>query len=156
MGLDENEALRLKCEDDEGDLALLTSDESLVEAVNMAQRAGWKRLVLEVDVVTRQQHDGNGSVVSAASSAASVANSGSNTAGPKPRNRLLTKVDEMSSAENSSDEEITRRKSKKSRRKKKRRIRGFRGFSLNNNMIAGGAATLVGLGAVAFMMMRRK
>ncbi|CAI5708000.1 hypothetical protein KXD40_004996 [Peronospora effusa] len=156
MGLDENEALRLKCEDDEGDLALLTSDESLVEAVNMAQRAGWKRLVLEVDVVTRQQHDGNGSVVSAASSAASVANSGSNAAGPKPRNRLLTKVDEMSSAENSSDEEITRRKSKKSRRKKKRRIRGFRGFSFNNNMIAGGAATLVGLGAVAFMMMRRK
>ncbi|CAI5713112.1 unnamed protein product [Peronospora destructor] len=156
MGLDENEALRLKCEDDEGDLALLTSDESLVEAVNMAQRAGWKRLVLVVDVVTRQQHDGNGSVVSAASSVTSAAGSGSNAAGSKPRNRLLTKVDEMSSAENSSDEEIARRKGKKFRRKKNRRIRGIRDFSFNSNIIAGGAVTLVGLGAVALMMMRRK
>ncbi|KAG6596139.1 myosin-like protein [Phytophthora cinnamomi] len=162
MGLDDNEALRLKYEDDEGDLALLTSDESLVEAVHMAQRAGWKRLVLVVDVVKRQQHDGNGngngngSVVSVASSAAS----GSNAAGPKPRNRLLTKVDEMSSSSESSDddssseEEVVRRKSKKSRRKNR-----DRGFSFNGNagLIAGGAATLVvGLGAMALMMLRRK
>jgi len=135
-------------------MALLTSDESLVEAVHMAQRAGWKRLVLVVDVVKRQQHDGNGSVVSVASSAAS----GSNVAGPKPRNRLLTKVEEMSSSESSDDssseEEIVRRKSKKARRKNR-----DRGFSLNSNqgLIAGGAATLVvGLGAIAIMLMRRK
>ncbi|KAE9037812.1 hypothetical protein PR003_g6835 [Phytophthora rubi] len=156
MGLDDNEALRLKYEDDEGDLALLTSDESLVEAVHMAQRAGWKRLVLVVDVVKRQQHDGNGSVVSVASSAAS----GSNVAGPKPRNRLLTKVDEMSSSSESSDddssseEEVVRRKSKKSRRKNR-----DHGFSFNGNagLIAGGAATLVvGLGAIALMVLRRK
>ncbi|KAK1940599.1 Myosin-6 [Phytophthora citrophthora] len=165
MGLDDNEALRLKYEDDEGDLALLTSDESLVEAVHMAQRAGWKRLVCVVDVVKRPQHDGNGSVVSmasstasgAASAAASAAPSGSNAVGPKPRNRLLTKVDEMSSSESSSDEssdeEIVRRKSKKSRRK---RDRGF-SFNSQTKIIAGGAATLVvGLGAMALMLMRRK
>ncbi|RLN58285.1 hypothetical protein BBP00_00007077 [Phytophthora kernoviae] len=151
MGLGGTEALRIKYEDDEGDLALLTSDESLVEAVHMARRAGWKRLVLVVDVVKQQQHEGNGSVVSAASSAAS-----SNVAGPKPRNRLLTKVDEMSSSdssdESSSDEEIVRRKSKKSRRKNR-----DRGFSTNANaMIAGGATLLVGLGAAALMLMRRK
>ncbi|ETL89032.1 hypothetical protein L917_11962 [Phytophthora nicotianae] len=163
MGMDDNEALRLKYEDDEGDLALLTSDESLVEAVHMAQRAGWKRLVLVVDVVKRPQHDGNGSVVSMASSAASAtpsaAPSGSNAVGPKPRNRLLTKVDEMSSSsessDESSDEEIVRKKSKKSRRKRER----VQGFSLNNQagLIAGGAATLVvGLGAMALMLLRRK
>ncbi|CAH0479124.1 unnamed protein product [Peronospora belbahrii] len=153
MGLDDNEALRLTYEDDEGDLALLTSDESLIEAVHMAQRAGWKRLVLVVDVVTRRHYDGNGSVVSMASSVASGASSGSNVVGPKPRNRLLTKVDEMSSSESSSEEEMVRRKSKKSRRKSNR---GVRGMSLSNNMIAGGAMTLVGLGAVALMMFRRK
>ncbi|KAL4147379.1 hypothetical protein PRNP1_011135 [Phytophthora ramorum] len=157
MGLDDNEALRLRYEDDEGDMALLTSDESLVEAVHMAQRAGWKRLVLELDVVKRQQHDGNGSVVSMASSAAGSA-TGSNVAGPKPRNRLLTKVDELSSSDSSDDssseEEVVRKKSKKSRRKNR-----DRGFSLNSNagLIAGGAATLVvGLSAVALMFMRRK
>uniref|UniRef100_M4BF33 Uncharacterized protein n=1 Tax=Hyaloperonospora arabidopsidis (strain Emoy2) TaxID=559515 RepID=M4BF33_HYAAE len=161
MGLDNNEALRLKYKDDEGDLALLTSDESLVEAVHMAQRAGWKRLVMEVDVVQRQQHDGNndgnGSVVS---SAASAAASEANTAGSKPRNQSLTKVDEMSSREgssneSSSDEEIVRRKSKKSRRMNRRGAGSYHNFSLTNNIIAGGAATLVGLGAVAVMLMRR-
>ncbi|OWZ22450.1 Myosin [Phytophthora megakarya] len=164
MGLDDNDALRVKYEDDEGDLALLTSDESLVEAVHMAQRAGWKRLVLVVDVVKRPQHtDGNGSVVSMASSTgsgtASAAPSGSNAACTKQRNRLLTKVDEMSSSESnsdeSSDEEIMRRKTKKSRRKNRDRS----SFSLNNQaaVIAGGAATLVvGIGAMALMMLRRK
>ncbi|CAI5717080.1 unnamed protein product [Hyaloperonospora brassicae] len=158
MGLDNNEALRLKYKDDEGDLALLTSDESLVEAVHMAQRVGWKRLVMEVDVVQRQQHDGNGSVVS---SAASAATSESNAAGSKPHSRLLTKVDEMASHEgsidgSSSDEEIVRRKSKKSRRMNRHGGRSYHSFSLTNNVIAGGAATLVGLGAVALMLMRRK
>ncbi|RLN98143.1 hypothetical protein BBJ28_00002449 [Nothophytophthora sp. Chile5] len=151
MGFSGLDALRVKYEDDDGDLALLTSDESLVEAVHMAQRAGWKRLVLIVDVVKRQQ-DASGSVVSAASSAAS-----SNVA-PKPRNRLLTKVEEMSSSESSSDssdDEAMRRKSKKAARRKNR----DRGFSSGSNhagmLAAGGATLLVGLGAAAIMFLRR-
>ncbi|KAJ0396718.1 hypothetical protein P43SY_003719 [Pythium insidiosum] len=43
--------IRLKYEDDDGDLAVLTTDESLMEAVNMAKRAGWKKIMLLVDVI---------------------------------------------------------------------------------------------------------
>ncbi|CEG45326.1 myosin 29 [Plasmopara halstedii] len=149
MGMDDNEALRLKYEDDEGDLAVLTSDESLVEAVHMAQRAGWKRLVLVVDVVNRS-HDGNGSVVSMANSSASNTASSVNVGGAKARSQILTKVDEMSSdsSDESSDEEIVRKKSKKSRRKREQKN--------PTGLIAGGATLVVGLGALALMFMRRK
>lgn len=147
MGLDDTEAVRLKYEDDDGDLALLTSDESLVEAVHMAQRAGWKRLVLVVDVVKRSCPTNERGVAVATSSA-----SGTNAGGAKARNRLLTKVDELSSDGSDAsrdDDESARQKSKKTRRKRTPKPPPA-------GLIAGGATLVVGLGALALMLMRRK
>ncbi|KDO28056.1 hypothetical protein SPRG_20216 [Saprolegnia parasitica CBS 223.65] len=43
--------IRLKYEDDEGDLAVVSSDASLMDAVHMAQESKWKSLLLVVDVL---------------------------------------------------------------------------------------------------------
>lgn len=51
MSLSPNAHVRLKYEDDDGDVIVITTDESLMEAITMAKNAGWKRLVLIVDVL---------------------------------------------------------------------------------------------------------
>nr|CCA17136.1 myosin 29 putative [Albugo laibachii Nc14] len=43
--------IQLRYEDDDGDMAVLSNNESLMEAVSMAKRANWKRIVVIVDVL---------------------------------------------------------------------------------------------------------
>ncbi|KAG9406978.1 cytochrome c oxidase subunit 1 [Aphanomyces cochlioides] len=56
MNLSRDVEILLKYEDDEGDVAVVSSDTSLMEAVHMASESKWKRLMLVVDVV---ENDGN-------------------------------------------------------------------------------------------------
>lgn len=49
ISLDDDIPLRMRYEDDDGDLIILSSDESLMEAVDMAKRASWRRLMILVD-----------------------------------------------------------------------------------------------------------
>ncbi|OQS05565.1 myosin [Thraustotheca clavata] len=55
MGLPPSTNIRLKYEDDEGDIAVISSDSSLIDAVHMAQDSKMKSLGLVVDVL--DQHD---------------------------------------------------------------------------------------------------
>jgi CBS domain-containing protein len=50
MNLSSQTKLLLKYEDDEGDIAVISSDTSMMEAVNMAQELKWKSLMLVVDI----------------------------------------------------------------------------------------------------------
>ncbi|KAF0720636.1 Aste57867_150 [Aphanomyces stellatus] len=54
MNLTPNADILLKYEDDEGDVAVVSSDSSLMEAVHMASESKWKSLVLLVDVVEEE------------------------------------------------------------------------------------------------------
>nr|CCA16800.1 myosinlike protein putative [Albugo laibachii Nc14] len=52
--LNDNTQLRMRYEDDDGDLIILNSDESLMEAVDMAKRASWRRLMILVDTLDNE------------------------------------------------------------------------------------------------------
>ncbi|GAB9472769.1 Myosin-i heavy chain [Globisporangium polare] len=104
MGVEGADEIRLKYEDDDGDMAVLTTDESLIEAVSMAKRAGWKRIVLLVDLVKSGVADSSSKknkkeAAAAAPAAPSGSPSGSAKSTPssvagKNRRRKLTKVEE--------------------------------------------------------------
>ncbi|DAZ92418.1 TPA: hypothetical protein N0F65_000202 [Lagenidium giganteum] len=153
MNLDSTDNLRLKYEDDDGDLAVLTSNESLMEAVAMAKRAGWKRIVLLVDVAGHEAkaggtrgHADNGSVVSSASAS-------STGAGATPRRRRqLTKVEEDDES-SSGDEEPESPVARRSRKKKSGRERSS---SRNSLIVAAGSTVLLGIGAVAMLFLKKK
>lgn len=169
MAVAPGDEVRVKYEDDDGDLALLTSDESLIEAVTMAKRAGWKRLVLLVDVIKREV--GGGSVVSAVSgvSAASSAVSSNASGGEKnkQRRRKLTKVDEdiesepsePSSEESSEDEAERKRRLRRKKKKSKKSSLSDRFSTGSNNsatMLAAAGAVVLGTVATGLMLFLRR
>ncbi|TMW67661.1 hypothetical protein Poli38472_011281 [Pythium oligandrum] len=145
-----DDEVRLKYEDDDGDLAVLTSDESLIEAVDMAKRAGWKRIMLLVDVVR------------AGDSAPKSKKAASSPAKPAARPRKLTKVEETveSEASSSSEEEEEEVKpvveDKKKAKKRKAREAAEAAAKEQMMMIAGGAALAVGALVVGLIMVMKK
>ncbi|TDH72005.1 hypothetical protein CCR75_001030 [Bremia lactucae] len=150
MKIPEHDQVQLKYKDDEGDWAVLTSDESLVEAVQMAQRFGWKRLVVVVTVSTRSQEgvddirekDG-GRIVKDVT--------------PPPRPRLLTKVDEMAlSASSCSDESCEYEDRRRPPTQPSRRWTRMKSTRPSTLLVNSAVTLVVGLGAIAFMVMRRK
>uniref|UniRef100_K3WV91 Uncharacterized protein n=1 Tax=Globisporangium ultimum (strain ATCC 200006 / CBS 805.95 / DAOM BR144) TaxID=431595 RepID=K3WV91_GLOUD len=171
MGVEATDEIRLKYEDDDGDLAVLTSDESLIEAVNMAKRAGWKRIMLLVDVVKSGKKK---EAAPAASPSGSGKSTPSSVAG-KTRSRKLTKVEEdiesdseeekpeEEDSEDSEEEEKVSKKAKKKAeakplKKKKRAKEADDDAGANVILFAGAAAVLlmVGVGALFFLKSKKQ
>lgn len=157
MNVDPQDEIRLKYEDDDGDLAVLTTDESLMEAVNMAKRAGWKRIVLLVDVV-KKKTDAPASIETGKGSSSS----GSSKKSPTTRRRKLTKVDEdidesSSSSSSESESESETEKKKKKRQAAKKKKTKERAASGSGMLLAGGAAAaIVATLGVAVMFLKKK
>ncbi|KAL0583084.1 hypothetical protein ABG067_006938 [Albugo candida] len=50
-----NVSIQLRYEDDDGDMAVLSNNESLMEAVAMAKRENWKRIVVTVELENKKE-----------------------------------------------------------------------------------------------------
>ncbi|GLE01600.1 hypothetical protein PINS_up010430 [Pythium insidiosum] len=131
-----DDEIRLKYEDDDGDLAVLTTDESLMEAVNMAKRAGWKKIMLLVDVIRQGEE--------------APKKPSPKGQGQKPR-RKLTKVEEDDESEDEEPRSMQRRPSRKKSGARARTDSGSRA-----GLLVAGSAMLVGLGAAAMMFLKKK
>jgi cobalamin biosynthesis Mg chelatase CobN len=181
MSVEAADEIRLKYEDDDGDLAVLTSDESLVEAVSMAKRAGWKRIVLLVDVVkTDAAADSSKKKKKQEAAAPSGSPSGSAKSTPpsvagKNRRRKLTKVEEdiesdsekeklEDDEEEEEDSEEEEKVTKKAKAKKKAEAKSKKkakddDADGNNVVVLAGAASvvlLIGIGAIFFLKSKKQ
>lgn len=169
MSVDATDEIRLKYEDDDGDLAVLTSDESLIEAVNMAKRAGWKRIMLLVDVV-KPSSESKKKEAAPAGSPSGSAKSTPTSAAAKARHRKLTKVEEdiesdsdEEKPEEEDSEEEEEKVSKKKKAKKKVEVKQMKKKSKevdesgsNVVVLAGAAAVLLVLGVGALFVLKSK
>ncbi|ETV99940.1 hypothetical protein H310_07960 [Aphanomyces invadans] len=84
MNLPSDAQVRLKYEDDEGDLAVVSSDSSLMEAVHMASESKWKSLTLVVDVVDEGHSPRLGKIHEAPTTAPSPAKPATRNLPPPP------------------------------------------------------------------------